>query len=147
MKRLLKPEEVAERLAVSPKMVRAWLRDGKLPGVRLGRLWRVDPDALERFIQGDRTPSGMPPERSQVAPDERTRYSLFGHPYPTQEEMDAEDRELARLRAQGRRVASLIGRPPKRVARFKPKTRTVARKASTPRSRAKVSKRAKRGKG
>jgi len=51
MTNLLKPEEVAERLAVSPKIVREWLRTGKIPGVRLGRLWRVDPAALERVIQ------------------------------------------------------------------------------------------------
>ncbi len=55
MNPLLTPEQVAERLAVSPKMVRAWLREGKIPGIRLGRLWRVDPDALETWIAGERT--------------------------------------------------------------------------------------------
>jgi len=49
--RLLKPEEVAQRLSVSPKMVRTWLREGKLPGVRLGRLWRIDAEALEHFLK------------------------------------------------------------------------------------------------
>lgn len=53
MNALLKPEQVAERLAISPKMVRAWLRDGRIPGVRIGRLWRVDPDALETWIAGN----------------------------------------------------------------------------------------------
>ena len=55
--RLLKPEEVAERLAVSAKMVRSWLREGKLPGVRLGRLWRIDPQALEQFLKTGRAES------------------------------------------------------------------------------------------
>lgn len=73
MNPLLTPEEVAERLAVSAKMIRAWLRDGRLPGIRLGRLWRVNPDALERFLGQAQTAQGMPPERSQIAPDARTR--------------------------------------------------------------------------
>ncbi len=65
MKRLLKPEEVAERLAASPKAVRAWLREGKIPGIRLGRLWRVNPDALERWIAGERT---EPPQSTKATP-------------------------------------------------------------------------------
>lgn len=40
MEKLLTPEEVAERLAVSPKSIRKWLREGKLKDVRVGRLWR-----------------------------------------------------------------------------------------------------------
>jgi len=51
MTHLLKPEEVAERLAVTPKVVRAWLLAGKIPGIRLGRLWRVHPDALDKIIK------------------------------------------------------------------------------------------------
>jgi len=65
MNALLTPEQVAERLAVSPKMVRAWLREGKIPGIRLGRLWRVNPDALEAWIGGERT---EPPQSAQTAP-------------------------------------------------------------------------------
>lgn len=72
MNPLLTPEEVAERLAVSPKMIRAWLRDGRLPGIRLGRLWRVNPDALERFLEQSQTAQKMPPKSAQMRSDERT---------------------------------------------------------------------------
>lgn len=48
--KLLTPEEVAERLAVSPKSVREWLRSGKLKGIKLGKLWRVRESTLEDFI-------------------------------------------------------------------------------------------------
>ena len=34
-------EQVAERIVVSPKTIRDWLRMGKLKGVRAGRLWRI----------------------------------------------------------------------------------------------------------
>lgn len=76
MNRLLKPEEVAERLAVSPKMIRAWLRDGKLPGIRLGRLWRVDPEALERFIREgfhEEKPAQKPKQKAPVKPQAKPR--------------------------------------------------------------------------
>ncbi len=47
---LLTPEEAAERMAVSPKTLRDWLRSGELRGVKVGKLWRVRPADLEAFI-------------------------------------------------------------------------------------------------
>jgi excisionase family DNA binding protein len=44
-------EEVAERLRVKPDTVRAWLRQGRLQGIKAGRLWRIRPSAVEAFIQ------------------------------------------------------------------------------------------------
>src|SRR4051812_48761881 len=44
--RLLSPDDAAERLGVAPKTVRAWLRAGKVRGVRAGRLWRLRPEDL-----------------------------------------------------------------------------------------------------
>jgi excisionase family DNA binding protein len=44
--RLLSPDAAAERLGVAPKTVRAWLRTGKVRGVRAGRLWRLRPEDL-----------------------------------------------------------------------------------------------------
>jgi excisionase family DNA binding protein len=49
--RLLSPNNVAERLNISPLTVRRWLKAGKLKGVRLGRLWRVLERDLEAFLQ------------------------------------------------------------------------------------------------
>ena len=73
---LLTPDEVAERLAVSPKIVRQWLRDGKLPGIRLGRLWRVNPDALERVLRegfGDWKPNAEKRQSARETPKAGTR--------------------------------------------------------------------------
>ncbi|MCG0278535.1 MAG: helix-turn-helix domain-containing protein [Thermanaeromonas sp.] len=50
MDRLLTPEEAAEILAVSPKSIREWLRQGKLKGVKAGRLWRIRERDLEAFL-------------------------------------------------------------------------------------------------
>lgn len=49
---LLKIAEAAQRLALSPATLRAWIGKGHLPVVRLGRAVRVkadDVDALIRF--------------------------------------------------------------------------------------------------
>lgn len=52
--RLLTPEDAAERLAVSSKTIRDWLRAGKLKGAKAGRLWRVREEDLEEFLKSNR---------------------------------------------------------------------------------------------
>ncbi|MBX6378522.1 MAG: helix-turn-helix domain-containing protein [Clostridia bacterium] len=49
--RLLTVEETAERLAVSPRSVRAWLRTGELRGVKVRNLWRVPESAIDEFLE------------------------------------------------------------------------------------------------
>lgn len=46
----LTPYEVADELALSLTTVYNLLRAGKLPGVKIGRSWRISRDALERVI-------------------------------------------------------------------------------------------------
>jgi|SoiMethySBSTD1v2_1073268.scaffolds.fasta_scaffold535900_2 excisionase family DNA binding protein len=48
---LLTPEEVAERLRVSRPTVYAWLKMGRLPGLRAGKVWRIRPADLDAFLQ------------------------------------------------------------------------------------------------
>lgn len=48
--KLLTPEAVAERPAISVRSVRKWLRVSKLKGTRVGRLWRVREEDLEAFL-------------------------------------------------------------------------------------------------
>jgi excisionase family DNA binding protein len=49
--RYLSAENIADRLNVSPITVRKWLREGKLKGVRAGRLWRVREIDLQAFLE------------------------------------------------------------------------------------------------
>lgn len=58
--KLLTPEEVAERLAVTPRTVRDWLRAGKLQGVKAGRLWRITEKALCEFLEAGGTKEQVP---------------------------------------------------------------------------------------
>lgn len=50
--RLLKPEEVAEKLAVSPVTIRYWLREGRIKGIKLHGLWRVKQSDLDKIMEG-----------------------------------------------------------------------------------------------
>ena len=43
-------------LAVSPWTIRAYIRDGKLKPVRLGRLVRLEEQELERFVAQAQAP-------------------------------------------------------------------------------------------
>ncbi|OPZ59500.1 MAG: Helix-turn-helix domain protein [Candidatus Aminicenantes bacterium ADurb.Bin508] len=52
--RLMTPEEVAERLAITPKTVRRFLREGRLKAMKVGRLWRVRESDLLAYMKGER---------------------------------------------------------------------------------------------
>jgi len=52
--KLLKVAEVAEKLRVHPAMVGHYLRDGTIPGVRIGNgrgQWRVKESDLENYLR------------------------------------------------------------------------------------------------
>ena len=57
--KLLTPDEAAERLSVSPKGVKNWLRQGKLRGLKVGRLWRISESDLSAFVASSRSPSDI----------------------------------------------------------------------------------------
>lgn len=50
MEKLFTPEQAAEYLQISPKTVRAYLREKKLKGVKLGKEWRIKQSALKEFV-------------------------------------------------------------------------------------------------
>lgn len=52
--RLMTPEEVAERLAIKPKTVRNFLREGRIKAVKVGRLWRIRESDLLEYMKGER---------------------------------------------------------------------------------------------
>lgn len=49
MTKLLKPCEVAELLSVSRAQIYAVIANGQLEAIRVNRLLRVEPEAVERF--------------------------------------------------------------------------------------------------
>ena len=51
--RLLTPEEVAEKLRVARRTVYTWLHEGRLRGRKAGRWWRIRPEDVELFLEGN----------------------------------------------------------------------------------------------
>jgi excisionase family DNA binding protein len=49
--RLYNLEDVAERLQVSERTVRRWIKLGELPAYKPGREYRIRPGDLEEFLQ------------------------------------------------------------------------------------------------
>ena len=45
------PEEIAKQFNLQAQTVRLWIRQGRLKAVKLGGLWRVSEEELERFIK------------------------------------------------------------------------------------------------
>jgi len=50
MAQILTVEQAAEKLQMSAKVVRDYMRLGKMPGCKVGRAWRVVDTDLERWI-------------------------------------------------------------------------------------------------
>jgi len=55
MNQLYDVKAAARQLAVSPWSVRAYIRQGKLRPVRIGRLVRLDEAELERFVASNKS--------------------------------------------------------------------------------------------
>jgi excisionase family DNA binding protein len=53
----LTPEQVAEKLQMNARVVRRMLSAGKLPGKRVGRIWRVSSAALRAYIEDGEKPA------------------------------------------------------------------------------------------
>lgn len=51
--RILTVPQAAEQLQVSERTVYEWLREGKLPGRKIGKVWRLSAEAINDFLRGD----------------------------------------------------------------------------------------------
>ncbi len=43
--------EIAEQLQITRRTLYSWVKEGKLPAVKLGRQWRVSEEALADFLK------------------------------------------------------------------------------------------------
>jgi len=57
-KKILTVPQAAEQLQVSERTVYEWLRGGKLPGRKIGKVWRLSADAIVDFLRGEVVESG-----------------------------------------------------------------------------------------
>ncbi len=54
--RFLTPDEIAEILKVKTVIVRSWLNNEEHPlkGAKMGKLWRIEKEDLERYIENQK---------------------------------------------------------------------------------------------
>jgi excisionase family DNA binding protein len=50
LERLFDAHEVAEQCRVSEKSLHKWAREGRIPAVKFGRLWRFRKSAIDEFL-------------------------------------------------------------------------------------------------
>ena len=50
LERLFDAHEVAEQCKVSEKSLHKWAREGRIPAVKFGRLWRFRKSAIDEFL-------------------------------------------------------------------------------------------------
>ncbi|OYY90780.1 MAG: hypothetical protein B7Y45_06230 [Sphingomonas sp. 28-66-16] len=63
---LLSVDDAAAFLKVHPNTVRSWVRDGRIPGAKIGRGWRfVEADLVAVTRQGYSVPARMQPSAFQ----------------------------------------------------------------------------------
>ena len=48
---LLSPQQFADRLSISRWTVYAWIQEGRIKSIKLGRLVRIPESELERIVQ------------------------------------------------------------------------------------------------
>ena len=67
MNKYIKPEQVAELLAIETSEVSTWINTGELRSVRLGTAFRVAEDDLERFLETRVHHSNPAPQSTEVS--------------------------------------------------------------------------------
>jgi len=72
-RRLLEVSHVAHRLSASHEYVRRLIREGKLPAIRLGTRWRIDPLDLQAFLDAQRTSDDDLPLKLHAVPCEAAK--------------------------------------------------------------------------
>ena len=103
MRRLLTPDDAAELLRVTPKVIRQWLREGRIPGVRLGRLWRIHPEELEQAVRAG-FGAGKPLPAQEIALERETQPTPTANPRTPKKRAQA--RSMGRRRSESRKPRS-----------------------------------------
>ncbi len=70
MERYYTPEQIADLLTVQKQTVYAWLRSGKLSGVKLGKIWRVSERRLQEYL-GEKPQTPPSPQLMQSEVEHR----------------------------------------------------------------------------
>jgi excisionase family DNA binding protein len=45
--------EAAKRLMINPNVLRMWVREGRIPAIKLGRVWRITEETITKILRGE----------------------------------------------------------------------------------------------
>ncbi|HLG77543.1 MAG TPA: helix-turn-helix domain-containing protein [Ktedonobacteraceae bacterium] len=62
MDEILEPKDLATMLKVHPRTVIRWAEQGKIPGFKIGDLWRFRKEAIEAYIREEEQRYSQKPE-------------------------------------------------------------------------------------
>ncbi|WP_231571659.1 helix-turn-helix domain-containing protein [Gordoniibacillus kamchatkensis] len=54
---MISPDKAVELLGLRPRTIRAWLQSGKLSGIKLGPIWRIRKEDIDRLLLAGGAPS------------------------------------------------------------------------------------------
>jgi excisionase family DNA binding protein len=77
MSRTLTVEQAAQKLQVKPNTVRRWIKHGRIPGCKIGRIFRISEDDLDRVLAGEaisKPPAVSQAERAALIREARGKY-------------------------------------------------------------------------
>ncbi|HEY0828674.1 MAG TPA: helix-turn-helix domain-containing protein [Bacilli bacterium] len=57
MNNMISPDQAAKLLGLSVRTIQSWLRLGKLNGIKLGSVWRIQLDEINRLLLSGGVPS------------------------------------------------------------------------------------------
>lgn len=77
---LLNTAQVAAWLGISPRTVCLWAECSELPAIRVGRQWRFQREAIERWLASSKGPRRPKDEISAVAAITAKAAYSFPHP-------------------------------------------------------------------
>jgi len=73
MSRTLTVEQAAAKLQVKPNTVRRWIKHGRIPGCKIGRIFRISEADLDRVLSGG-TVARPEVERAVLVREMRGKY-------------------------------------------------------------------------
>ena len=74
MAEVLTVKQAADQLQVTQETIREWLKSGRLKGVKLGHIWRIDKAALDRLLEGDEDRDDIAAAEEALADPQRIPY-------------------------------------------------------------------------
>mgnify|MGYP006425448247 FL=1 len=101
-------DDLNQQLGISKMTIRAYLRDGKIQGRKLGVSWYVTEDAIRAYFEGDDQSESPSTPEPQVTQNKPFRYVVEGINDLVSEKIETESVEEAIQAIESQKIISLF---------------------------------------